>query len=188
MEPAQRLPHPPTAEPTVAGDLFKAWFTHAYAPMGPFREALLAIGVDPDNLQKTYPGWQFAEAAKIIRQFAHARLDDQAAFLEIGRSLARAFFLTPSGRLLGMVLRIVPSRTMLHRVPAYMRIARTNVRIETADLPDGGVRLEITDPDQAPPWVLVGSIDEGLQQTGTRAKLTMEPLAAGRIQVDARWG
>ncbi len=169
------------------GDLFAAWFELEYEPRGAFLEALLSIGVDPANLQRRYSSRQFVEAAKIIRAHAHARLDDDAAYREIGRALMRAFFRTPGGRLLSVVLRLVPTRTFLHRVPNYLRIGRPNVRVDTGDLPDGGVRLEVHDPDWCPAPVFVGVIDEAVRQTGSTPRLTPTLLGEGRMLLDVDW-
>jgi len=173
------------SEGIASGALVEA-LVKRLTPKGAYRTALVKAGVDPSRVAPHYPAPVWDKVLRATRAYAFAKLDDQAAYREVGRTLIDGFLTTFTGRLLGAALPLMSPTSFLSKTPFYMRLGRSDVEVIVGPTTQP-VRLSLMDPCNTSGYVSAGIIERCLERIGVEPRVEVEEVDPIRYHLLVRW-
>lgn len=147
------------ASPTGAeGSMFEGLF-RARAPDVELSKALRELGVDVTRLSPQYPSLTWAKSLAAVRRAWYPELNEDDGMRRIGVDFATGFQHTIGGKLVLATLPLLNPRMVLLRWPRMVKLGRSDMLYDAAQLGPRAVRLEATDPAGVSPWFSVGILD-----------------------------
>jgi uncharacterized protein (TIGR02265 family) len=114
------------------------------------KQALRELGIDLDKpLKAAYPAAIVNEATRVFRRLAYGHEpDDMKAYIAMGAATVDGYFNTVIGRAMTGVLKLVPFKRLIDRLPSAMSGGSnyTRVKVEWKGPAEAHVTLDDTEP------------------------------------------
>lgn len=176
-----------SSEPlTVAHRAFEGLFVRALSVSGPALEAVRAAGFDPERPLRMYSARVWHQARLAAAQCLFPELPEASALYALGRAFVDGFAQTVVGRVLAAAAPLLGPERVLGRIPSYMRVARTDVRVSMETVSDHHWRATFEESFPAPHFV-AGAFEGVLLLTHAQPRADVVWQEGDAFQVDIRW-
>ncbi len=173
---------------TTEGFVFESFFLRGLDTPPELRRALLGIGVDLDALLPRYPSPVWIASIDLARSYLYASASSlETAERELGRKFVAGYFRTVVGRMLSAVLPFMTPSSLMHRLPRYVRMGRSDLEIDVEDQSPTSTRLTVADPATARPWFFAGMVEAGLERLGSPCRLNVVQRDTWRFELLVTW-
>lgn len=169
----------------VDGSLFEALF-RLRAPNGELGAQLAKLGVQLKSPAR-HRADQWAAALELYRLHLYPQDMEAVGARKLGTALAEAYVTTIPGRLLLIALPMLSPLQWLRRWPRFIRMGRTDVTIDVAELDARTVTITSFDPVNVPMELNLGLLDFVFEKLGHTVSYEQRTLPNGEVCVTCRW-